>query len=737
MDLKVNGRIFPLWVLKNFKKYKLEPFATDVKDVCSGEVKLEVHKYQEFAAAYLGPNSPFRDLLVYHAPGTGKTITAINIFNVVYTDDPNINVIILIRAALREDPWMHDLKLWLGDRFADKIRVVHFVNYDAPNADRMFLETVRGLDLNMPIIYIIDEVHNFIRNVYHNRKTSGVRAQKIYHFIQEQKRDLPTKTRIILLSATPAVNTPFELALLFNLLRPGIFPTSESEFNQIFITGTTYPILNPARRNLFERRILGLVSYYAGKPPGVFARQSLKYIVLTMTDYQYQIYHHFEKLERGSKIYRTYTRQAANFVFPYISADINGENRPRPGHYRVGEYTAQKYQEGRKKNFTSEEADVLAVYVQKLQEFIRVTQDYFKNIFDEDLKKSRSILDDLEDFRKGYSQEYSNSFLNFYRSKKPRSKLFQILYECSPKITAIIFLTYISPGKVMIYSNFVVAEGLEMVRIYLETIGFRNYQNAPENMGYAEYHGLVDLEKREQIRRDFNDVSNAIGQKCRVILLSPSATEGINLMDIRQEHILEPHWNEVRIEQVIGRGLRRCSHRNLPIDQRTLEIYRYHVIKPEKLDEDDHVRWTTDEYIESLARMKHNLIESFLGALREVAVDCELFRTHNMVQQSYPCFKFPENMLHGPAYHMEIKEDLKYASGLHAPNTRVERIRVIKINGVTQNDSTPRPYWFNPKTGMVYDYDTHFPVGRVEIINGIPNKIDKDLYIISEVISVP
>lgn len=24
-DLKVNGRLFPLWVLQNFKKYKLDP----------------------------------------------------------------------------------------------------------------------------------------------------------------------------------------------------------------------------------------------------------------------------------------------------------------------------------------------------------------------------------------------------------------------------------------------------------------------------------------------------------------------------------------------------------------------------------------------------------------------------------------------------------------------------------------------------------------------------------------
>ena len=48
----------------------------------------------------------------------------------------------------------------------------------------------------------------------------------IYEYIQQQKRE-NSNTRVVLLSATPAVNTPYELALTFNLLRPDIFPDSE------------------------------------------------------------------------------------------------------------------------------------------------------------------------------------------------------------------------------------------------------------------------------------------------------------------------------------------------------------------------------------------------------------------------------------------------------------------------------------------------------------------------------
>lgn len=40
----------------------------------------------------------------------------------------------------------------------------------------------------------------------------------------------------MLLSATPAINQPFELAILFNLLRPGTFPKTEHEFNEKYVS---------------------------------------------------------------------------------------------------------------------------------------------------------------------------------------------------------------------------------------------------------------------------------------------------------------------------------------------------------------------------------------------------------------------------------------------------------------------------------------------------------------------
>ena len=46
----------------------------------------------------------------------------------------------------------------------------------------------------------------------------------------------------------------------------------------------------------------------------------------------------------------------------------------------------------------------------------------------------------------------------------------------------------------------------------------------------------------------------------------------LNLENIRQVHVMEPYWHEIRIEQVIGRAIRFCSHKNLPLNERYVDI---------------------------------------------------------------------------------------------------------------------------------------------------------------------
>ncbi len=335
IDLKINGRLFPSYILKNFKRYKLpeiirkqgEDPCKDIgktKDSDNRKIKGQLRLYQQFLSQYLDYKSPYRNVLIYHGLGSGKTASTINIYNALYNYTPGWNVFILIKAGLRST-WLDELNMWLSKeekKFREKNII--FIHYDSPIADRNFLDALKDIDNSKKSMYIIDEVHNFIRNVYSNISSgAGKRAQTIYDYIIQDKKENPD-TRVVLISATPAINEPFELGLLFNLLRPDIFPKSENKFNQIFISSTAYRTISSHNKNLFQRRIMGLVSYYIGATPDFYASKTMHYVDVPMSKYQNDIYTYYEEIEakialkakyRGKKsqLYRSYTRQACNF----------------------------------------------------------------------------------------------------------------------------------------------------------------------------------------------------------------------------------------------------------------------------------------------------------------------------------------------------------------------------------------------------------------------------------------
>ena len=323
IDLKTNGRLFPTWVLANFRKYKLpEIIRKEGEDPCKRkESKLELHKYQLFLGKYLDYRSPYQDMLIYHGMGSGKTAATINIYNILYNYTPGWNVFILTKASLKEVPWMRDLKIWLSnDEYDFRFKNIIFVHYDSPIADRQFLDAVKSSDSSKKSMYIIEEAHNFIRNVYTNISTrSGKRAQVIYDHIIQDKRE-NEGTRVLCLTATPAINTPFELALMFNLLRPGSFPKNETEFNQLYISESVYQTISNENKNMFQRRIMGLVSYYIGSTPDLYATKKVQYVDVEMSDYQKDIYKFFENIEESIGINHIDDRQVILFslLFPRI-----------------------------------------------------------------------------------------------------------------------------------------------------------------------------------------------------------------------------------------------------------------------------------------------------------------------------------------------------------------------------------------------------------------------------------
>lgn len=766
IDLKVNGRLFPLWILSNFKKYNLPPIERkEGEDPCnrksSGDVK-ELRNYQAFIGSILDYRSPYHNALVYHGLGAGKTVAAINVYNVLYNYNPAWNVFLLIKASLKDDPWLKDLKEWLPkEDQEERMSNIKFIHYDAPNADKAFLKAVQEADSTKKNIYIFDEAHNFIKNVYNNMITkSGKRALTIYDYIIQDKRENDA-TRVILLSGTPAVNTPYELALIFNLLRPGIFPSTETKFNEIYITRTgTTMTLNPETKNMFQRRILGLVSYYIGSDPNLFASKEIKVKQIPMDPYQQQVYEHFEyiedQLERaraknksGTTVYRSYTRQSSNFVFPVMGGNYTGEKRPRPSKFKLTEKEAEEIMSGKleelTQNATKKDLDIdaikknISMYLQSVENFIKTFMSFLDDIAMQDKRAGHTLKDDIEIFK----TEYKFKFMDFWKGHKKKSKLLETLYASSCKMTAMIFYMMRSKGPVLAFSNFVKMEGLEIFKIYLSYFGFIDYSSngGSDYYRYTEFHGEIDRDIRKKNLTAFNAKNNIDGKMIRLILISPAGSEGINLRNVRQVHVMEPYWNEVRIQQLIGRALRMCSHADLPMNERKVDIFRYHAIraKDSKISKE-----TTDQEIYSLAMKKESLIDSFMHTIREAAIDCELFKNHNMLNGEYTCFKFNESSYFdkfvGPAYKEDIYYDKKIDNGLNSLSSVKKKVKVYKIKGrmiVDEEMTDVAEYWYNPETGIVYDKDFDFPVGRITKEFGVAKKVDTNTYLIDEVINIP
>ena len=64
MNLEVNGKLFPSWVLLNFKKYQLpEIVRKKGEDPCNEKLKKEITKYQDFLGQFLNYTSPVKEIL--------------------------------------------------------------------------------------------------------------------------------------------------------------------------------------------------------------------------------------------------------------------------------------------------------------------------------------------------------------------------------------------------------------------------------------------------------------------------------------------------------------------------------------------------------------------------------------------------------------------------------------------------------------------------------------------------
>jgi hypothetical protein len=139
----------------------------------------------------------------------------------------------------------------------------------------------------------------------------------------------------------------------------------------------------------------------------------------------------------------------------------------------------------------------------------------------------------------------------------------------------------------------------------------------------VDIHSLAAME----LKRRFPD-GNRFGQICRVLFVTRSGAEGINLKGVRQVHILEPYWHMIRVQQVIGRATRMDSHAHLPPDERDVQVFLYissataeqFAMVPD-LSRYDSGR-TSDQYVWQRALLKQHTLVQLQELMRRSSVDC-------------------------------------------------------------------------------------------------------------------
>ena len=322
-------------------------------------------------------------------------------------------------------------------------------------------------------------------------------------------------------------------------------------------------------------------------------------------------------------------------------------------------------------------------------------------------------------------------------------------------------------GLHLIYSQFRTLEGIGVLKLVLEANGFARFKikktgeqwvlDIPaEDKGkptFALYTGTETSEEKEIIRNVFNGAwkyiptalaeqleviasNNLYGEIIKVLMITASGAEGISLKNVRYVHITEPYWHPVRIEQVIGRARRICSHQDLPEALRTVEVFMYLMTFSQKqLNSDESIELrlkdkskldnltpiTSDEALYETATIKEEVNVKILQAVKEASIDCALHSRAGDKEQ-LQCFNFgsvnSSKFSYQPSIDQEESDTVADKNKTKITWKAVE----LKVDGIK--------YAFNKLTGEMFDMDSYnrgqpVQVGTLSIIGEGKNKTYK------------
>jgi superfamily II DNA or RNA helicase len=472
-------------------------------------------------------SSPYKGLLLYHKLGSGKSCTSIMVADALLKSGKVNKIFVLTPGSLRKN-WISEYCRVCGSiEEKEFMKVFNFITYNYN-----IKEHLTNYDFNNSLV-IIDECHNLLNGV----KNNSVNTTALYEKI------ISSNARVLLLSGTPIIQEKLmeEWKILSMLLDEGRSQDYEDE--------------NKIPDHLFQ----GIVSYYPGDPtkyPKVIIKPIQK---IPMTREQYKNY---------QKVYDRETRIRA--AGP-PKRELFFKNRIKYIRDQQDFIKASKFLKTRmisncfygdiiKKKIVKKEKVDTSGNVDKFDE----NKDDVKDANDNDLK---DVLDKDDLYILLPDKPISEGgWIN------NKALLNQNLFKISPKFSWILLniIKHID-SKHVIYSFYKTRSGVQLLYQLLKHCGIT----------VSIFSGDIPAKTREEILNKFNDKDNRKGTELKVLLITEAGSEGINVLECNNIHIVESSTKENRTRQAIGRVIRYKSHTNLPKDEQYVNVWRYWSTNPD------------------------------------------------------------------------------------------------------------------------------------------------------------
>ena len=469
-------------------------------------------------------------------------------------------------------------------------------------------------------ILVIDEIQRLV-------SAGGILYNKLYTAIYQY---MHPSCRTIVLSATPIYDNPYELALTMNLLRPRLpFPLSKEKFYSFFLgkyeNKDTDECTRVAEKNFITPdscvinknllRILsaGYVSYFRGGNPIAYPYKRIIVIEHKMAPKQKDQYINALRSDI-KKDTSSYSKLLDSDEFLIKNDSLDGDKKEDTvsGIY----VTTQQF------------SNIALPVIQSDVIDNMLTQKSQKNIktglqtFDKELKKlkapnAEAVLDYIR--VKGYSEKFVN--------------ILKLSMKCN--------------GPVFIFSNWL-QFGVQALSMILDACGYKKYPEPGENRYFIwSSETSSDKELIRKAKSTFNSMENKDGSLLKIILGTRSIMEGVSFKNVKQVHITDPWWNEARIEQILARAVRFCSHSNLPLEEQYTDIFRHYSVLPMMPDPDvvemlketinsknfkNFENLTIEQKMVMSSLKKYQINNEFEETLKQVAYDCDLNKKGNIIR---------------------------------------------------------------------------------------------------------